>query len=211
MTRARPAARRAALLLLVAAARAAGAADLPAGVQAGDLIFREGTEPVSAAVMAVDDSGFSHVGMLVGGPDGWQVLHATPSEMPGRPDGVVLDPLDFFVDAARARRYAVYRVDADAGRRSRALEAARAMLGRPFRIADPAGTYCTELVWQAWRDAGLDLQARFTALALPLLPGRYLLPGGLLASPRLHPAEPATAAAPRQLAKPAGATYNPRP
>jgi cell wall-associated NlpC family hydrolase len=166
----------------------APAAELPAQTQAGDLIFREGTETVSAAVRAVDGGQFSHVGMLIGAPGHWQVLHATPSEVPGRPDGVVLDNLAFFLDRQRSRRYAVYHVDASAAQRTQAITAAHAMLGKPFRVADEAaGTYCTALVWNAWKKAGVDMGVRWTPLSLPLLPAaNYLLPSDLLASPKLR-------------------------
>lgn len=181
--------RRAVLRLLAGLALAGGAAGVQAGqpgaVQPGDLIFRKGTEDVSRAVLSLDGGPYSHVGMLVGEPGRWQVLHATPSEVPGRPDGVVLDSLDFFLDAERTERYAVYRVEADDIQRERAVQAARAMLDRPFRVADPEGTYCTLLVWDAWRQAGLDMDARFTRLNLPLMPGDYLMPNGLLASGKL--------------------------
>lgn len=163
---------------------------LPPAVLPGDLIFREGTEPVSDAVMAVDGGPFSHVGMLVGQPGAWRVLHATPSEIPGRPDGVVLDTLDFFTDSQRAKRYALYHVDADPARRAVAVQNAHAMLGKPFRIADTTGTYCTVLVWDAWRQAGVDLDVTFTHLALPLMNGNYLLPSALMASQKLRPISP---------------------
>lgn len=154
--------------------------------QPGDLIFREGTEAVSDAVILVDRGPFSHVGLLVGEPGAWQVLHATPSEVPGRPDGVVLDPLAFFIDPLRAKQYVVYQVQASPEQRSHAIEAAYAMLGKPFRIADDIGTYCTVLVWDAWRKAGVDLDVTFTYLALPLMHGKYLLPSALLASSKLQ-------------------------
>ncbi|CAM4360026.1 YiiX/YebB-like N1pC/P60 family cysteine hydrolase [Kerstersia similis] len=173
--------------LLSAAAIAAGSDALPDGAKAGDLIFREGTEAVSDAVMTVDGGGFSHVGMLLGEPGNWQVIHATPSEVPGRPDGVVIDPLAFFTDPKLSRRHVVYHVgNAAPAQRERAVAAARSDLGKPFRLADPAGTYCTTLVWQAWQEAGLDLEVEFTPLAIPLMPGNYLLPGRLAASPHLQ-------------------------
>ncbi|WP_353857161.1 YiiX/YebB-like N1pC/P60 family cysteine hydrolase [Pseudomonas chlororaphis] len=175
-----------ALLLSAQAGYAVGAPSLPPNAMAGDLIFREGTEVVSAAVMAVDHGAFTHVGILVGSSGNWQVLHATPSEVQGRPDGVVLDTLDFFLDTSRSKQYGIFHVEASKQQRADSLRAARKMLGRPFRIADPAGTYCTELVWDAWRSAGVDLQVQFTHIELPMLPGSYLLPSALLASPKIH-------------------------
>ena len=159
---------------------------LPAGAQAGDLIFRRGTAAISDAVLAIDPGEFSHVGMLVGRPGAWQVVHATPSEVPGRADGVVLDALAFYLSPERAERHAVYRVRAGAGQHERAVAAALAARGQGFELAHADGTYCTALVWQAWRTAGVDLQVPFTALAIPLLQGTYLLPSTLQASPRLQ-------------------------
>jgi len=190
---------RAACVALALAATAAAWAQpvLPPQALPGDLIFRKGTEAVSDAVMAVDDGEFSHVGMLVRGPAGWQVVHATPAEVPGRADGVVLDDLAFYTDPARAEHYAVYAVRASAAEREAAVKAALAARGEPFRLAQDGGTYCTALMWQAWRDAGVDLQVRFTPLAIPLLPGNYLLPSTLQHSPRVHAlAAPALARAP---------------
>ncbi|VFR29717.1 hypothetical protein AMP9_2544 [plant metagenome] len=170
-----------------ASAMAAAPWTLPAEAQAGDLIFREGTETISDIILSIDPGGYSHVGMLLGSAGNWQVLHATPSEVTGRPDGVVIDTLDFFLDPVRARRHAVYHVQAeDAAQREQAVRRAQAALGRPFRMADDSGTYCTRLVWQAWQDAGLSLGAKFRHLDLPIIPGDYLLPSGLIASPRLR-------------------------
>jgi len=175
-----------ALLAMLAASAVAVGMELPAGVQEGDLIFREGTEAVSVAVMALDRSGFSHVGMLVKRQEAWSVLHATPSERPDAADGVVIDSLDFFVHPDRARRYEIHHVEADSATRLRAVASAMRNVGRPFLVADTRGTYCTLLLWDAWRDAGMDLDVTFEHLSIPLLAGDYLLPGALLQSARLR-------------------------
>ncbi|MDR0480627.1 MAG: hypothetical protein LBG66_01930 [Gallionellaceae bacterium] len=158
----------------------------PAEAQAGDLIFRQGTEAVSGAVMLADGGGYSHVGMLAGEPGHWLVVHATPSEVPGRPDAVVVDTLEFFTAPERSNLQTVYHVQADDKLHQQAVINAQAQIGRPFRMADPQGIYCTQLVSQAWRDAGLDLQVKPTHLHLPLIEGDYLLPGDLRVSPHLR-------------------------
>jgi len=160
--------------------------DLPIAAQAGDLIFRRGTEPVSMGVLAVDGGAFSHVGMLLGEQGAWQVLHATPAEVPGRADGVVVDSLAFFLNPARSSGYAVYRVEATDAQRQHALQAALGEHGKPFLVADAAGTYCTLLVWDAWRQAGVNFEVNFTDVQVPLLTGRYLLPSQLRRSARLR-------------------------
>jgi len=165
---------------------------LPPDTQPGDLIFRRGTSNESALVLAVDGGEFSHVGMLLGAsdtpgtPGGWQVIHATPSEVPGRADGVVVDDLAFFLDPARSQTHAVYHVEATPEQRAQAIQQILAARAQPFRLADPAGTYCTLLIWRVWFDAGLDLDVDFTPLALPLMPGDYLLPGPLARSRHLR-------------------------
>lgn len=162
------------------------AIEVPAQARAGDLVFREGTAGVSVAVLSVDGGPYSHVGMLLGEPGQWQVIHATPAETPGRADGVVIDTLDFYLAPERAVQHAIYHVQAEDTARAAAVRAAHARLGEPFRLAEPGGAYCTELVWSAWQSAGVDLDVTFTPLALPLIPGRYLLPRDLAASARLQ-------------------------
>ncbi len=171
---------------------------LPIGTQAGDVIFRQGTEAVSHMVRALDQGVYSHVGLLVGQPGAWQVVHATPAERPGQPDAVVLDSLEFFLAPQRARAFAVDRVDAPSAQaRQQAVAWALAQVGRPFALqgTDHAagaaastddGIYCTTLVWQAWQTSGLDWQVAFIQVQMPLLGGRYLLPSALAQSPRLQ-------------------------
>lgn len=150
----------------------------------GDLIFRTGTETVSDLVMLADDSGYSHVGMLIGAPGSWKVLHATPEEIPGYGNKVVLDKLEFFIAPERSQRYQVFQVHATPEQRNNAIKWAMTQLGQPFTMLDPEGVYCTTLVWKAWLQAGVDLQVSFAQINLPLLPhGKFLLPSGLIHSP----------------------------
>jgi cell wall-associated NlpC family hydrolase len=198
--------RRCAALLLIAGAglaacRLGGAAplqpflaQLSAQAQAGDLLFRHGTEAISQLVRSVDAGDFSHVGLLVApaSPSGpWRVVHATPSEKPGQPDAVVLDTLDFYLHPQRARSYQLYRVAASATARQQAVDWALGQQGRAFDLLDAErGLYCTTLVWQAWRHGGVALEATFTEVMLPLLSGRYLLPDGLRRAPQLQALTP---------------------
>ena len=139
---------------------------LPPQAAPGDLIFRRGTENVSHLVQAVDHGDFSHVGML-------------------------LDSLDFFLDAQRAQAYRLYQVASDPGTRERAVAWAMAQQGQPFQLLGSGkGIYCTTLVWQAWLQSGADLEVVFTEVELPILGGRYLLPSSLLRSSRLRALTP---------------------
>lgn len=175
------------LVISLFASTGALAADLlPSGAKAGDLIFREGTEVVSAAVLAVDRGTFSHVGMLVREASQWKVVHATPSEVAGRPDSVVLDDLRFYLDPSRSRRHAVFQVtEVNERQRASAVASALQQVGRPFSMTSNEGTYCTILIWQSWMDAGKNLDVSFTRLNIPLMQGDYLLPGILAKSRHL--------------------------
>ncbi|MCL2160459.1 MAG: hypothetical protein FWH56_01015 [Betaproteobacteria bacterium] len=168
--------------------------DISSQLQPGDLIFRIGdgwqSDVVRGMASAQQQRGdpYSHVGMLIGSPGHWQVVHAVPAEKPGRTDAVVRDDLDFFLSPERARGVAIYRIAATAASRAAAVEYVLQRLGTPFRIVgnDHEGLYCTTLVWAAWQRAGVDLGARFEYLEIPLTAGDYLLPHSLRTAPGLQ-------------------------
>ncbi|WP_246610286.1 YiiX/YebB-like N1pC/P60 family cysteine hydrolase [Comamonas fluminis] len=161
---------------------------LPLSAQAGDLIFRRGTETVSHMVLGMDGGLYSHVGMLVGQSGNWQVVHATPSEKAGQADGVVLDSLEFFLAPRRSQAFAVYSPkNVSSNQRRSAVQWALAQQGRGFEIvAAGKGIYCTTLVWQAWKQAGLDWPVNTTEVTLPVLKGHYLLPSALQTSAQMQ-------------------------
>jgi len=160
--------------------------ELPTNTKAGDLIFRKGTETVSIAVLALDNSGFSHVGMLIGDKNNWQVIHATPSEVKGRKDGVVIDDLDFFLDTKRSEQFAIYQIQANEQTRMQAIDIIQKQQHKSFSMKDDNfGTYCTALIWRAYLNAGFNLQVNFTHLNIPFMSGDYLLLEELIASKHL--------------------------
>ncbi|HEY0558063.1 MAG TPA: YiiX/YebB-like N1pC/P60 family cysteine hydrolase, partial [Thermoanaerobaculia bacterium] len=142
---------------------------------------------VSRVVLAADGgSEYSHVGLisLVGGKI-W-VLHAVPPEEPAQQGGVVAEPLSTFLEPDKATAAGLYR-----SRDPRAALAAERAAWRfvrahipfdpSFDLSTPGELYCTEMVWRAYREAGVDLA--------PPIPGRnekYLLPSRLLRSPNLR-------------------------
>jgi hypothetical protein len=171
-------------------------AEISSQFQPGDLIFRIGDSWQSDVVRGVASTRrqnkrgdpYSHVGMLVGSPGHWQVVHAVPAEIPGRADAIMRDDLDFFLSPERARGVSIYRVSAADASRAAAVEYVLQRLGTPFRIVgnDHEGLYCTTLVWAAWQRAGVDLGARFERLEVPFSAGDYLLPHSLRTAPGLQ-------------------------
>jgi hypothetical protein len=168
---------------------------VPEALQEGDLIFRTGHDAVSGAVLALDPAPrFSHVGILAQRDGIWVVIHSLPPEFPGDADGVRVEPLRDYLSAGNARRAAVYRLAGDSRSRARvavmeafAYDQKRASFDADFDLQDHQRLYCTELVWLAFRKAGVDLAPSPDWLDLPLRAGYYLLPSTLIRSGVLMP------------------------
>ncbi len=128
----------------------------------------------------IEDYGdtFSHVGMVWRRDGRPYVIHTTSWSLLGVEDdgSVRVEPLRQFLSAPSISRAALYRVggkdqrtaDQAAARRY----AARALpYDRLFDASTPNRLYCTELIWRAYRTAGLRVPASFSAEApYPLLP-----------------------------------------
>lgn len=167
---------------------------LPAVLQEGDLVFRQGLDAVSGAVLALDpEPQYSHVGILAKRDGAWVVIHSLPSDAAaGDPGGVRVESLQAYLAPANARAAAVYRLrEAGTAAPGQALRAVRAALGfsaaqapfdGDFDLRDHRRLYCTELVWLAFRAAGVDLAPTPDWLDLPLKSGYYILPSTLIRS-----------------------------
>lgn len=159
------------------------------GWREGDLVFRNGVGPEAAAVRAVDASGFTHVGLLVGTSPEWRVLHVEPvaEEKGGR---VEIIPLKEFASRDHSTAYGVYRVTgASANEASVAVARALNNLGAPFddqyQYSSDDSLYCTELVSKAFSSVRIDLADWGRAFKAPLLGEKILTPTSLIASGKL--------------------------
>jgi hypothetical protein len=151
----------------------------------GDLIFRRGRSLVSRVVLAVDGgSEYSHVGLIsVTGGQVW-VLHTVPPEEPEQSGGTLAEPLSVFLSPDKATAAALYRPrDSGAAAERAAWRFVRAHkpFDSAFDLSTPNELYCTEMVWRAYREAGIDL-----APPDPDRKEKYLLPSRLLRSPYLR-------------------------
>ena len=167
-------------------------------LKAGDVVFRRGRSLNGRAVLMADTaSRFSHVGLVteVLAERDSRVVHALPPES-GLGGGVVSSALGEFISQERATDWAVFRL-APSWPSSVAEEAARiatVMAERglgfdgEFDSLDEREVYCTELVWRAYREAGLDLaQGQFDEVRIPLLgKAQVILPSRLQNSPYLR-------------------------
>jgi uncharacterized protein YycO len=145
--------------------------DIPDDLLDGDLIFRRGHDVIARLIISsgsrehrdllTDAPRYSHVGVIVLGPEGPEVVHAMPRQDDGS-EGVYMEPLIRFMDSKVSEEIGVYRVDAmHAEARTRARDYVIAQLGKPFdsefRYSDDSSHYCSELVMKALAVGGVDL------------------------------------------------------
>jgi hypothetical protein len=137
----------------------------------GDLLFRTGDSAQTAAVVAAEGGGWSHVGIVVrSASGGLELIHASPADEPGEFYGVRRESLEEF--ARHAYAIGAYRPQSDS---AAAYAAARAehYLGRHFDAQldaeSDAEIYCTELVTDAFAGSGLSLDPGRTRYTVPLL------------------------------------------
>lgn len=160
----------------------------------GDVILRRGRDAVSAVVLAADQgSRFSHVGIIADIGQLVAVVHALPEDE-DHPEGQVLvQSIGDFLAPEKASEFAIYRLDRPSKETAKAA-AQRAVryfrehrrFDADFRLETPDELYCSELVWRAFRESGIDLiDKQFAHLALPLGSGEFVLPSSFTKSRHL--------------------------
>lgn len=168
---------------------------LPENVQlrSGDLAFRLGNSIESAAVVTADRSTtFSHVGIVVFTDNDWHIVHAVPGEAEkGAQDTMKMDTIPLFFRSDRARKCAIYRLpvpDSIAGKAAMSalgFYQRRLLFDAAFNLEDTTQMYCTELIYHAYRQYGIDVSGgrRHT---VPGFPFPMVWPSDLLKSNRLE-------------------------
>jgi uncharacterized protein YycO len=159
-------------------------------LQSGDLLFVRGKSLRSLVVLLLEsaEGDLSHVG-IVWLQDGMPyVVHASPVvEGVGRQGGAVIQPVAEFLSPRKVSRAVVYRlaVDSTGTAVAAGIEAKNyTSLAIPFdhelNLASSDKLYCTELVWRAYKKAGLDLLKPDSArIGSRLFGGRVILPSAL--------------------------------
>lgn len=166
-------------------------------LKTGDLIFRRGLSLISNIVLLADKgSEFSHVGMICVKDDDVFVIHITTDESDDGVDRVKLDYLAQFLRIDRAAETAVYRLKDAFQLRYAGISVENALkfydqnilFDAALDLTDSQKLYCTELIWKAYYNSGIDLiNSKFDELSTPLGKGLFILPGNLLKSPYLKP------------------------
>jgi cell wall-associated NlpC family hydrolase len=160
----------------------------------GDVVLRRGRDAVSEIVLAADGgSRFSHAGLVVqiGGVLG--IAHILPAEA-GHPRGAALtESMESFSSPDQAAEIAVFRlrqepsgIPAEAARNALRYVKEKRRFDDRFSLATTTDLYCSELVWRAFLEAGIDLvDGHFQSLSLPISAGDFVLPSALKDSPHL--------------------------
>lgn len=164
-------------------------------LQPGDLIFRRGQSLASDVVLSLDaDAAYSHVGLLIAA-NGQRlaVAHAAPGEAAAAaPEPIRIDPLSAFLAPGAAVAAAIYRpLDPAAAARAATIASRYAERRLPFdarfRLDTADQLYCTELVWRAFHEAGVELLDHPPrTIDNLLLQGPVILPSDLLRSSKLR-------------------------
>jgi Permuted papain-like amidase enzyme, YaeF/YiiX, C92 family len=164
----------------------------------GDLIFRRGESLLSDAVMVLDNkSRYSHVGIVTQAVGTLLVVHAVVGEAPETAGSVRADSIRVFLAPEHAVAAAVYRLRENSPASTAAAElasriaagyAARHVPFDPDFDLDTADSmYCTELVWRAYRGAGVELvSGDFPTISFCLKRRKAILPSTLQNSVKLR-------------------------
>ena len=165
--------------------------------QDGDIIFRRGVSVESQTVRMLDGLfAYSHVGIIRKNGSRVEVIHASFDEEGQTRDGVICEPIEAFLKPTSANAAAIARLDsAGKGTALQALRQAEQFLqagipfDKEFNLETSDRLYCTELVWLAYRKAGIDLaEGKFDnmPLAVGSLKRPYLPPSALLRGSHLQ-------------------------
>jgi hypothetical protein len=143
------------------------------------------------------NNGFSHSGIIRKSDSGIEVIHASFGEEGQTKENVICESIESFLKNSSASAGAAYRYVGPNGAvtRKTALSEAERFLNEKisfdgdFDLSNIDRIYCTELVWQAYKKAGVDLiEGKFDHI--PYLFGDpqkdYILPSSLLNYPQME-------------------------
>ncbi|MBT8385775.1 MAG: hypothetical protein KJO12_00055 [Ignavibacteria bacterium] len=134
-------------------------------LQSGDLIFRRGISIESQIVLLTDqESDFSHVGMIYKIKGEVFVIHTVPREDDADPGYIKLEPINQFLSDGKASRLAIFRLTQNfsekiniASNFAYKFYIKKYYFDNNYDLVSDKQLYCTELIWKAYKLAGIDL------------------------------------------------------
>lgn len=165
-------------------------------IKQGDLIFRKGRSIESDVVLLMDnDSPYSHVGIAFLLNDSVFIVHAVPGDDDADTDFVRFDFIEKFLDYENNSAGSVYRfcdtnylnLPEKAANIAKSFYDNKIMFDPEFSLRTEDKLYCTELVWKAYKNAGVDLiDNKLDTAFIPLGDGPFLYPSSLIKSKYLN-------------------------
>ena len=134
-------------------------------LQSGDLIFRRGTSVESQIVLLTDlESEYSHVGLIYKINGKSFVIHTVPKENDDDPGYIKLESIDEFLSEGKAERVGVYRLIQNSSEKINIASSyayncyiKNYRFDNNYNLMTDTQLYCTELIWKAYKHAGIDL------------------------------------------------------
>jgi hypothetical protein len=160
----------------------------------GDLIFRRGRSIESRIVLISDsDSEYSHVGLICYRSGEPFVVHSVPAENGEATELLKMEHIDDFLSEDKATRFAVYRLK-DSLKRAAFIASEYAYncyfreyhFDNQYDLSSDKNLYCTELIWKAYKKAGIDLvQNRFLKINFTFISKAVIMPSSIMKSKHL--------------------------
>lgn len=148
-------------------------------IRNGDLVFRQGRGIFSEMFKNIGetDSQFSHVGIVYTDGNDIFVIHTEANELTGV-GFAKKEKLSDFISNRNSVTYDFYRIDDfQSARIQSVLEAAlkyvndKIPFDTDFNLRDNDRLYCTELVYKAYKSAGINLVGKPSIIQIPSLSG----------------------------------------
>ncbi|MDK3159681.1 YiiX/YebB-like N1pC/P60 family cysteine hydrolase [Kamptonema cortianum] len=152
----------------------------------GDLLFRAGRGWRSEMVRSASGSALTHVGIVeVSKGRRVFVIHAAPPE--GKQGGQVRrETFQKFVASDVATTVVAYRPDHDPETLHKVVVEAREFWERSvafdndFDLSSAQSVYCSELIWRAFANAGVDVSVIQTQVHMPGMTKSYIMPADII-------------------------------
>jgi uncharacterized protein YycO len=159
-------------------------------LQEGDLVFRKGVSLESYAVLLAAKKGiYSHVGIVVKDvEDSLFIVHAVPGESinPDGVDYIKKEKIAAFFDVHRSSAGAIMRVKCSAQVKHEAAQIAfqyyklKKEFDHDYNDADTTRLYCTELVYNAYRNVGISIaDSILHKIGIPFGCGQFRFPSDI--------------------------------
>ena len=156
-------------------------------LQSGDIIFTRGISMKSFVVLLLNRSTdrYSHCGVIFREKDKYFIIHSTPTPIDKKNGRIVREPLDDFFSFNNITLTSIYRVD---NGHKKYIDSSLCIIKHflqdkiafddDFQLTNQK-LYCTELIWLAYKNAGLDLTGKdyFNKIIYPsdLINSKYLM------------------------------------